>query len=77
MVFEWSKWENDPYCGREPGPDENYSGEWPTLEQELGAYITMGIKLVDIPDPVLRLAYKKHRQLVKAQTIARKSSPAS
>lgn len=77
IQHEGEKWENDPYVGREPGPDESYSGEWPTLDQELGAYLRLGLRPGDIPDQVLSLKYKKYRQRLSAEARARKASTAS
>lgn len=67
---EGMKWENDAYVGREPGPDENYSGLWPSVDEELSAYMTMDLKPNDIPDPDLSSRYKEYRKRVLS--IARK-----
>lgn len=72
LQHEGSKWENDAYVGREPGPDESYSGDWPTLDQELAAYVTMGFRVSDIPDPELGLKYKKYGQRLTADARRRK-----
>lgn len=54
---EYSKWENDPYVGREPGPADDYDGAWPSEEEELSAYAKMKLDPDRFTDPDLRERY--------------------
>lgn len=57
---ENDKWENDAYEGREPGPDENYSGEWPNEIEELDYYASMSLSPEHLEDPSLKRRYTAH-----------------
>ena len=54
---EYGKWENDPYEGREPGPADNYDGEWPSEREELEAYARMRLDPTRLDDEDLRKRY--------------------
>lgn len=63
--FENAKWDNDPYAGIGPGPDESYCGKWPSLEEELSCYMTMGLTSKHFSDEELRRRYLKYRAAVR------------
>lgn len=61
LDFENGKWENDATLGGGAGPDESYVGDWPTPEQEMDRYMTMGLTSKHFDDAGLRARYLKHR----------------
>lgn len=54
---ENGRWENDPYEGRGPGPDEHYAGDWPDEDEEFAQYKRMSLKPADFDDLALRDRY--------------------
>ena len=54
---EYGKWENDPYEGREPGPTDDYDGDWPSEIEELEEYARMKLNPAEFEDEVLRERY--------------------
>lgn len=65
--FEGSKWENDPYEGRGPGPDEHYVGDWPTEKEEFEEYRRRGVAANDISDKNLRARYLSFLKELKSR----------
>ncbi len=54
---EYAKWEGDPFEGREPGPSDDYDGEWPNEKEEMEAYAQMGLNPDRFLDESLRERY--------------------
>ena len=61
---EYAKWEGDPFEGREPGPSDDYHGEWPNEKEEMEAYTQMGLN----PDRFLDESLRERYSLFVKQT---------
>ena len=74
LEFESEKWENDATLGRGPGPDETYDGVWPTHEEELERYMTMGMNGEHFADDDLRKRYLEYRAQRLKESAAAKAA---
>ena len=67
---EYGKWENDPYEGIEPGPGDDYDGEWPDRLQEMDEYARLQLDPSRFEDPGFREDYGRHLRKWNAERTA-------
>lgn len=53
------KWEDDATTGREPGPGDDYNGEWPDEETEMTRYADHGLHPSRFEDLTFRSTYER------------------